>query len=1168
VTHPAIVDLLNLPSRHPAFQQLLRQIRSAEWEQKHRTVSLCGLVPTAKALYLSLIWRSERLPIIVVVEDPERAERLASSIGAFFEALFADRDAGRPQVLPPFDVLPGQGLSPHAEICQQRALALWRLSIERVPITIAPVGSALLRLHPPEFYRQLAVRLSVGEEACLDDVVAHLESVGYQRRDPVEMVGEYAVRGGILDVFPAEAAHPVRIEFFGDQIESMRRFDPETQRSIVRTDQCLVLPMIEQPRSPALLEELSRALGLEGTEPPGWELLAPSIEPRRSSLVEQAEKPLLVIDEPTSVEAAAERFWRRLLDDPRIRRWGPQQFFLSWEEFQSKAAGAPRLELHELSLSGERDALEIITRPALNFQGNIRVAIAEARNLVEAGHRVVFFAATPGELERTAEIFKEYELSFELALKPGEGVPPYLAERAWLAGAVTGTYLTKGAVSHGAIFPESRLALFGSQDLFAAARWTARPPRERAAARAFAADVADLNPGDYVVHEEHGIGRFLGLRRIEQGDQQGDYMLVEYAGGARLYIPLTRLDLVSKYRGAGDQAPALDRLGGTTWERTKRRVKARMRDMADELLRLYAERKLAEGFAFSPDSDWQREFEEAFEFEETEDQLTALREIKRDMESPQPMDRLLCGDVGFGKTEVAMRAAFKALGDGKQVALLAPTTVLVFQHYETLKRRFAAFPVRVEMLSRFRTRKEIEAILADTAEGKVDILIGTHRLLSEDVRFRDLGLLIIDEEQRFGVRHKEKLKQLKKNVDVLTMTATPIPRTLHMSLIGLRDLSVIETPPKDRLAIHTTVAHFHPDLIRTAIEQELARGGQVYFVHNRVETIYERANLIQELAPSARVAVAHGQMSEAALEKVMLGFMQHAYDVLVCTTIVENGLDIPAANTIIIDHAERYGLAELYQLRGRVGRSNRRAYAYLLVPPENELSELARKRLAALKEFSELGSGFKIAALDLELRGAGNLLGGEQHGHINAVGYDMYVRLLEETIREIKGEVVKPEIRTSVNLGLDLRIPPSYIADERQRLRAYKRLAEADTPERAGQVRAELADRYGPLPEAVQWLLEYSLLKGMAQKLGIEAIERTGGRLRVRFHRESPVDPARLAQIVQRHPDVRFTPGGVLELPLDGAQDAARVLQVLKRRLAELLGQDAANLAGHYADRA
>jgi transcription-repair coupling factor (superfamily II helicase) len=1168
VTNPAIAELVSLPGRHPAFQELLRRLREVASGVGPQTIALCGLTPTAKALYLTLLWKVELRPIIVVVEDPKRAEALAETSRAFFEALFADREPPRPQLLPAMDVLPGHGLSPHAEICQQRALALWRLSVERVPITIAPVASALLRLQPPEFYRQLALRLRVGEEACLEDVVAHLESVGYQRRDPVEMVGEYAVRGGILDVFPPESGHPVRIEFFGDEIESMRRFDPETQRSVVRTDQCLLLPMVEQPRTPALLDQLREMLRLEGGEPPGWELLAPLVEPRASSLVEQVEKPIVVLDEPALLEAAAERFWKRLREDPRSAALAPERIFLPWKDFCQRAGRAPEIELHELSVAGKPGALEIITRPALSFQGNIRVAVAEARNLVETGHRVIFFAATTGELERTAEIFNEYELPFQLDLKPGETVPPYLAERAWLTAGAAGTYLTRGAISQGAIFPESGLAIFGSEDLFGAARWATRPVRQRAAARAFAPDVADLQPGDYVVHEEHGIGRFLGLRRIEQGDQQGDYMLLEYAGGARLYVPLTRLDLVSKYRGAGEQPPALDRLGGVTWERTKRRVKARMRDMADELLRLYAERKLAEGFAFSPDSDWQREFEEAFEFEETEDQLTALREIKRDMESPQPMDRLLCGDVGFGKTEVAMRAAFKALGDGKQVAVLAPTTVLVFQHYETFKRRFAPFPVRIEMLSRFRSKKEIQAILADTAEGKVDILIGTHRMLSDDVRFRDLGLLIIDEEQRFGVRHKEKLKQLKKNVDVLTMTATPIPRTLHMSLVGLRDLSVIETPPKDRLAIHTTVAHFDPDLIRTAIEQELARGGQVYFVHNRVETIWERANLIQQLVPSARVAVAHGQMSEAALEKIMLGFMQHAYDVLVCTTIVENGLDIPAANTIIIDHAERYGLAELYQLRGRVGRSNRRAYAYLLVPPENELSELARKRLAALKEFSELGSGFKIAALDLELRGAGNLLGGEQHGHINAVGYDMYVRLLEETIRELKGEQVKAEVRTAVNLGLDLRIPPTYIADERQRLRAYKQIAEAASPERAEQVRAELEDRYGPLPEPVQWLLEYSLLKGMAQKLGIEAIERSGGRLRVRFHRESPVDPARLAAIVQKLPEARFTPAGVLELPLDGAQEPAQVLATLKLRLAELLGPGQTPVAAHYSDRA
>jgi transcription-repair coupling factor (superfamily II helicase) len=579
-----------------------------------------------------------------------------------------------------------------------------------------------------------------------------------------------------------------------------------------------------------------------------------------------------------------------------------------------------------------------------------------------------------------------------------------------------------------------------------------------------------------------------------------------------------------------------------------------MRDMADELLKLYASRKMAEGFQFSRDSNWQREFEDAFEFNETKDQLTAIQEIKRDMENPQPMDRLLCGDVGFGKTEVVMRAAFKSLGDGKQVAVLAPTTVLAFQHFETFKRRFQPFPVRVEMFSRFRAPKELKAGLADLSEGKVDIAIGTHRLLSQDVEFKDLGLVVVDEEQRFGVKHKERLKQLKKTVDVVSMSATPIPRTLHMSLLGLRDMSVIETPPKDRLAIHTVVAPFQPELIRSAIELELGRGGQVYFLHNRVDSIWARAAAIQELAPSARIGVGHGQMGEAELEKTMLKFMRHEFDILVCTTIIENGLDIPLANTMIIENAERYGLSELYQLRGRVGRSNRRAYAYLLVPPDTELTEVARKRLAALKEFSDLGAGFKIAALDLELRGAGNLLGGEQHGHINSVGFDTYVRLLDETVRELKGEEVAPEVHSTLNLGLDIRIPPDYIADENQRLRAYRQIANAATAEDRERVEKELEDRYGPVPEAVRNLLQYSALKTAAEKVGIEAIDRRHSVISVKFHKETRVDPARLMGIVSKTKGAQFTPAGVLILPLDGtgASGAGEILGFLSERLEQL----------------
>ncbi|MGE5646828.1 MAG: transcription-repair coupling factor [Acidobacteriota bacterium] len=1147
MTHPVIRDLFNGMARHPAFQELLRALIGAREGAPPQHLSLTGLTTTAKALYTVLLWQAVERPVLVVADGNKQAETLSEAIETFFDLLVSGRGIPHPQLLPALDVLPGQRLSPHAEIAGERATALWRLATERVPITITPVASALLKSEPPEFYRQLALTLRVGDEIAMEDVVAHIESIGYERREPVELAGDFSVRGGILDVFPPETAKPLRVEFFGDQIESMRRFEPETQRSVTKTQEATLLPLIEYPRSRKLFEDL----GGTGEPFPGWELLVPLVRPRAASLFGLMDRPVVVWDEPEQLRGAAERLWKRLEEPSRETVCPPERVFFRWEELEAQAVPHTQIAVRELALASE-PALHIGSRPSMTFQGNVPVAVSETRNLVEQGGQVVFFAATNGELERLAEIFQEYAVPFQLGLEPAGATPSYLAERAYLAGSVASTHLVKGAIRRGVVFPEERLAIFGSEDLFGASDWAGKKTAPKSNLAAFATDLADLKPGDYVVHQQHGVGRFLGLREVGQGEQAGDYMLLEYAADARLYVPLARMDLIQKFRGAGEQGPALDRLGGATWERTKTRVKAKMRDMADELLKLYAERRMTKGFSFSPDGNWQREFEDSFEFTETADQLSAVKDIKRDMELDQPMDRLLCGDVGFGKTEVAMRAAFKALGDGKQVAVLAPTTVLAFQHFETFKRRFAPFPVRVEMLSRFRTAKEIQAVLADTADGKVDVLIGTHRVLSKDVEFKDLGLLIVDEEQRFGVRHKERLKRMSKSVDVLTMTATPIPRTLHMSLLGLRDLSVIETPPKDRLSVQTVVAHYDPDLLRTAIEQELGRGGQVYFLHNRVDSIWARAADIQNLVPAAKIGVGHGKMSEAELEKVMLGFMHHEFDIFVCTTIVENGLDIPLANTIIIENAERYGLSELYQLRGRVGRSNRRAYAYLLVPADTELSETARKRLAALKEFSDLGAGFKIAALDLELRGAGNLLGGEQHGHINAVGFDMYVRMLEETVRELKGEEVPVEIHANINLGLDLRIPPEYVSDERQRLRAYKRIAEAGNPDQAGKIMAELADRYGPPPEAVAHLLDYSILKTLAQRIGIEHIDRRQGVLNVKFHGDSRVDPERLMALVSGTKGAQFTPAGVLRLPLDGVSSPQGVLDFLKQRLEEL----------------
>jgi transcription-repair coupling factor (superfamily II helicase) len=1117
MTHPALLELLQAAARHPVFQDVARQVAASLAKEARGEFRLSGLTLTAKALYLVLLWQAVERPLIVVVDGARQAEALIELLDTLFAIFAFSKEAQRPQLLPALDVLPHQHLAPHPDIAARRAVALHRLASNSAPVTVAPVGAALLRTEAPDVHRRLAITLAVNDEMPMQEIAHHLSSIGYQRHEPVEALGEFSIRGGILDVFPAEADRPVRIEFFGDLIESMRTFDIETQRSVLKISQVTMLPLAE-----------SRALDV----------------PRDSSIVEQTRGALIVIDEPEQTASAVERLCKRFEE-------GDEQSFFTWEEFRARIEPLTRLDLRHLDLDQPMSP-HIPCRPTMAFHGNMPVAVAEARTLVEQGNRVVFFAASVGEVERLADIFQEYSVPYQLSLDSADQASPYLAQRPYAASAAS-VLLARGRVRQGVMLPDTGLAIFGAQDLFdrAEAELAAGEQVRAGQMGAFAADIGDLKEGDYVVHATHGIGQFLGIREMAQGDQKGDFMLLEYHGGSRLYVPLSRMDLIQRYRGAGDNNPGLDKLGGATWEKTKSRVKAKMRDMAEELLKLYAQRQLAQGFSYSPDSNWQREFEDAFPYTETKDQLSAVQDIKRDMERVRPMDRLLCGDVGFGKTEVAMRAAFKALGDGKQVAVLCPTTVLAFQHFETFKRRFAAFPVRIEMFSRFRSAKELKALAEELADGKIDIAIGTHRLLSNDVKFKDLGLLIVDEEQRFGVKHKERLKQMRHNVDSLAMSATPIPRTLHMSMLGLRDLSVIETPPKDRLAIQTVVARYNQDLIKNAIEQEIARGGQVYFLHNRVDSIFNRAGFLKELVPEAKIGVGHGQLDEAALEKVILGFMNHEFDVFVCTTIVENGIDIPLANTMIIENAERYGLSELYQLRGRVGRSNRRAYAYLLVPEDTELTEVARKRLAALREFSDLGAGFKIAALDLELRGAGNLLGGEQHGHINSVGYDMYMSLLKQTVKEQRGEQVAPEVHTSFTLGLDLRIPAGYISDENQRLRAYKRIADAGDSERASKILDELADRYGPVPQPVQLLAKFSVLKTQAEVLGIESVERKQGALQFKFHPGSRVDPVKLMELVGRTAGAQFSPSGILRLPL-AQQTPGPLLDALEQDLGQL----------------
>src|SRR5215831_12386960 len=1137
-------------------------------------IRVSGLSPTAKALLFVLLRRAAERPLIFVVNDNRGVEDFVPVLRGFCE-LTAACDPDSVVSLPARDVLPFQNLSPHTEIQEERATALWKIATGRAWIIVAPIAATAILQRSPEYYSDLARTLRRGESFDLDNLLGHLNTVGYASADVVEMPGQYALRGGILDVYSPEAERPVRIEFFGDEVDSIRRFDPTSQRSSNPIDEALLLPLTETPVTDQLLgaihtrlsgkriagttEEIVEAAVRSGgvTVFPGWEFYAPVAGSDRTvfDLLPQA---AVLLDEPDILRGEFDRFWSRVEEAHERSGVGnlvrPADLYLppgGWWQNATTLTGAD-LEHLGITQGDQSNSVAILTQPTPRFHGAVPAMLEEVQKLTSAGNQVLFSVPNTGEVERLADIFTEYNVSFRLGSRT-RGGESYADETSYFAGEVLTTTLAKAYVPDGVLFPEANLAIFGARDLFDESDSVAsRPRRQKSKVSAFLSDFRDLQIGDYVVHVEHGIGQYQGLKEINQGDGNVEFMLLEYAEGARLYVPLTRLDLVQKYRSQEGTKPALNHLGTNTWAKTKARVRKAMKDMTDELLKLYAERKAAQGHAFPSDNQWMGEFEDAFEFNETEDQGQAIADVKRDMESEQPMDRLLCGDVGYGKTEVAMRAAFKAINDNKQVAVLAPTTVLAFQHYETFKQRFAAFPVTIEMISRFRTARQQKEILQKVEAGKVDILIGTHRLLSKDVKFADLGLLVVDEEQRFGVRHKERLKQMRKEVDVLTMSATPIPRTLHMSMIGLRDMSVIETPPKDRIAVQTVVASWDEKLVRSAIEQELDRGGQVYFVHNRVDTIWEIAAKLQELSPRARILVGHGQMSEGELEKVMLKFMHHEADILVATTIIENGLDIPLCNTILINRAERFGLSELYQLRGRVGRSNRRAYAYLLVPPDIELTPIARRRLAALKEFSDLGAGFKIAALDLELRGAGNLLGGEQSGHIEAVGFDLYTQMLEQAVREMKGEA-EPQAVAQLNLGLNIRIPADYITEENQRLRMYKRIAGVESERQLSDVAAEIRDRYGDPPLAVQQLLRYAALRLRAVDAGVLAIERKRDLVSIKFRQDAPINPARLATFVSTHRGSQFLPDGTLRFLARniGAQELLDQLDQLLLNLSE-----------------
>jgi transcription-repair coupling factor (superfamily II helicase) len=1168
---PFVRDLFADAEKLPGFSRVTTHLRANAGR-----IRVSGLNPPAKSLLIAQLQKAAARPLIVLVRNNEAADEFLPVIQAFCELVggCAPEDIVS---LPVRDVLPFQNLSPHPEIQEQRAIALWKIVTGAASIVIVPIVAAASRVRPAEFYSGLARTVRRGETLETESLLEHLNAVGYNSTDVVEMPGEYALRGGILDVYSPEADRPVRIELFGDEIESIRKFDPATQRSSSPADEAVLLPLSETPVSEELLGAIHARLSgkrIHGSEEiieqavrqggvtvfPGWEFYAP-VAGSIGTVLDLMPNASVIADEPELLQTEFEAAWAKIEEAHDRSEIGnlvrPTDLYLAPEEWVSRLQSAPGADLDHLGItrSDEIETIEFHSQPSPRFHGSLPHLLEEVKKQIAENRRVLVAAPNIGEVERLADFFTEYGVSFRLGSRT-RGGESYADETAYFAGEVLTTTLVKAYIPDGMVLPDAGLTVFGTRDLFDESQAVAaRPQRQKSKTSAFLSDFRDLQVGDYVVHVEHGIGQYQGLKEINQGSGDTEFMLLEYAEGAKLYVPLTRLDLVQKYRSAEGAKPVLSHMGTAAWAKTKARVRKAMQDMTEELLKLYAQRKTAQGHSFPPDNQWMREFEDAFEYSETEDQATAIADVKRDMESTLPMDRLLCGDVGYGKTEIAMRAAFKAINDNKQVAALAPTTVLAFQHFETFKQRFAAFPVSIEMISRFRSPKQQKEILQRVEAGKVDVLIGTHRLLSKDVKFADLGLLIVDEEQRFGVRHKERLKQMRKEVDVLTMSATPIPRTLHMSMVGLRDMSVIETPPKDRIAIQTIVASWDEKLIRSALEQEMERGGQVYFVHNRVDTIWEIAAKLQTLVPNARIIVGHGQMSEGQLEKVMLGFMRHEADILVATTIIENGLDIPLCNTILINRAERLGLSELYQLRGRVGRSNRRAYAYLLIPADIELTPIARRRLAALKEFSDLGAGFKIAALDLELRGAGNLLGGEQSGHIEAIGFDLYTQMLEQAVREMKGES-DPQPQAQLNLGLNIRIPAEYVPEENQRLRMYKRIAGVETDRQLADVEAELRDRYGDPPVPVQQLLRYAALRLQAVLGGVTVIERKRDQVSVKFRQDAPVDPGRLANFVSSQRGAQFLPDGTLKFLAKGlgARELLDQLQKLLENLFEPQG--------------
>ena len=1088
--------LLDMLSAQPGYRRLLTQLGSGKPEGQIEVTP----PPGARPYLLAALWQHLARSILVVVPGPEDARQMYNNLAGYLG------DDAPLYHMPEPEALPYERLLPDSATANDRLRVLSALA-GGGPVLVVASAAAVLRTVPdPVVFRQLHHTLHVGQEASPEDLARTWVRLGYRATEGVEIPGTFGKRGGILDVFPPNSTLPARLEFWGETIESIRRFDPFTQRSVEQVEAIEVLPaqevlplLADQDKvwrtvmaldfsicrdglQEMMHEEISRIFaGHEVTELAFYAGLF-----NRHTLVHHlGPDGLVVMDGPGQVEAEALEIEERADDLRRAREARgelPKGFpsnHLTWKDFQSILGQRPLL--HMGGWTASEDVLGLSVVPS--FAGKVEEFIAQARGMVQQGTGVVVVSR---HAKRLQELFAEQGV----AVSPQEGL-----ETQPEMGHIS---LVSGSLRQGwsLAVPWGRLSLFTDGELFGMAK-------ERRLRRKGAVPqtpfTLELAPGSYVVHVDHGVARFAGTVKMGEADAQREYLVLEYAEGDKLYVPTDQLDRVSAYTSPSDRSPSLTRLGTGEWNRAKSRAKGSAKEMARELLKLYAKRATVEGIAFSDDTPWQAELEDSFPYEETRDQARTIHEVKLDMERPIPMDRLVCGDVGYGKTEVALRGAFKAVASGYQVALLVPTTVLAQQHFQTFAERLLPFPVRVEVLSRFRSKQEQKRVVEDLASGQVDIVIGTHRLLQKDVSFKKLGLVIVDEEQRFGVSHKERLKSMRQDVDVLTLTATPIPRTLNMAFTGLRDMSTMETPPEERLPVRTYVGEYSPDLVKEAILREMERGGQVFFLHNRVHSIYRVARELEALVPQARFTVAHGRMDEAALEAAMTAFANGEADVLVCTTIIESGLDIPNANTLIIDRADMLGLAQLYQLRGRVGRGVHRAHAYLFVPRGRQITEAAKKRLQAILEASELGAGFRIAMRDLEIRGAGNILGAEQSGNIQAVGFELYSHLLQEAIAELRAEEAgqtlpeKPVIEVRVDLGLSAHIPESYIEHLPARLAVYQRLARVQERNEVADMDAELRDRFGPLPQPVSELLYVVEVKVLARQAGVESVVRSDG---------------------------------------------------------------------------